>query len=236
MRSDVAAMLGAGMVNRDFEASTDADLVRQARAGNEKAVEVLINRHYLTCVKVATLMLRDPGDAQDEVQEACCKAFQHIDQFRGDTEFLAWLLRIVSNQCLILLRSRRRARFVFIDAEIDREGSRPMELRSFAADPEREFIDHEMKRVLANELRRIPPLFRDVLLLRDLQELPMSNVAKRLRISEAAAKSRLQRARTELRERVLKRSTLPRFAQARMGRPTKACARKPDARTVQRVV
>lgn len=197
------------MAERNFQASTDAELVGEARAGNQEAAGVLISRHYLRCVRLATMILRDRGDAQDEVQEAWCKALQHLDQFRGDTEFPGWLLRIVSNQCLMLIRSRSRARFVYIDAGTGREGGRAMDLRFRGADPERRLIDREMKRVLEREIGRTPPLFREVLMLRDIQELPMSSVAKRLRITTAAAKSRLQRARTELRGRLLMRSARP---------------------------
>ena len=190
----------------DFAAFTDAELVAEGRKGNKRAIELLISRHYLTCVRLATLILHDRGDAQDEVQQACCKAFQHLDQFHGAAEFLAWLLRIVSNECLMLIRSRSRARFVYLDSDTGREGSHQIELQSTAADPEREAIEHQMKHVLETEIRHIPPLFRNVILLRVLAELPISSVAERLRITVPAAKSRLKRARIELREPILKHS------------------------------
>jgi RNA polymerase sigma-70 factor (ECF subfamily) len=177
-------------------------LVAEARAGNREAFSVLINRHHRTCVNIASFILRDRSDAQDEVQKACFKAFEHLDQYHGDAEFLTWLLRIVSNQCLMLIRVRRRVRYVYIDADTDRERSMPVELPSVAANPEGELINQEMHEVLQREVRRIPPLLRNVLILRDVEELPMADVAARLQITLPAAKSRLLRARIELRERV----------------------------------
>src|SRR5271169_2082089 len=118
-------MLG---INEDLCGLSDAELVTEARAGNPEALGVLISRHYRTCVNIATFILRDRGDAQDEVQKACCKAFEHLNQYHGEAEFLTWLLRIVSNQCLMLIRVRRRARFLYIDADASRERSSPIEL------------------------------------------------------------------------------------------------------------
>ena len=185
---------------------SDAALVALAREGDREAFERLIKRHYQTCVNMASFMLHDHGEAQDEVQEACWKAFQHLDQYHGDAEFLTWVLRIVVNQCLMVLRVRRRTRFCYLDDEGSQNGGRPMELPASTPDPEHQVVSGEMKEILQKEIRHIPPLLRNVILLRDLQELPMSAVAMRLGISIAAAKSRLLRARSELRERVLQKS------------------------------
>jgi len=199
-------MLG---LDHDLLQLRDAELVAQARQGSKEAFGILINRHHRTCVNIATFILRDRGDAQDEVQKACCKAFEHLDQYHGDAEFLTWLLRIVSNQCLMLIRVRRRVRFLYIDEDGGREKSSPVELPAVAADPEHELMNHEMQDVLRKEIRRIPPLLRNVLMLRDVQELPMPDVAARLQISVPAAKSRLLRARIELRARVMRHCGYP---------------------------
>ena len=183
---------------------SDSDLVAMAREGNKDAFGQLIIRHHQTCVNIATFILRDRGEAQDEVQKACCKAYQHLDQYHGGAEFLTWLLRIVVNQCLMLIRVRRRTRFLYIDGDTDREKSAPIELPAVAPDPEAQMMDHELLNVLQREIRRIPPLLRNVLMLRDVQELPMTDVAERLQITVPAAKSRLLRARRELRERVMR--------------------------------
>jgi len=183
---------------------SDADLVGLAREGSQEAFGELIKRHHNACVKLAAFILRDRAEAQDEVQKACCKAFLHLDQYQGEAEFLTWMLRIVVNQCLMLIRVRKRTRFLYIDAEIEHDRSVPVELPAVVPDPEEEVIDHELREVLRREIRHIPPLLRNVLMLRDVQELPMADVAARLKITVPAAKSRLLRARHELRERVMR--------------------------------
>jgi RNA polymerase sigma-70 factor (ECF subfamily) len=149
-------------------------------------------------------MLRDQGDAREQVQNAWCNAFEHLGQYRGDAEFRVWLLRIVSNQCLLLIRYRRRARFLYLDADPTREQAVPPELPARETDPEHAVMNHELRDVLRREIHHIPPLLRNVLLLREVQELPISEVAVQLNITVPAAKSRLSRARRELRERMVR--------------------------------
>src|SRR5271163_227682 len=185
---------------------SDGELVALAREGNQEAFGTLIHRHYPACVNIASFMLRDRAEGQDEVQKACLRAFEHLDQYHGEAEFLHWMLRIVVNQCLMLMRVRRRARFLYLDGGREHNGRWPIELPAQSISPEREVIQHEMHDILQTEIRRIPPLLRRVLQLRDLEGLPMTDVAERLGITVPAAKSRLLRARNELRERVTRRS------------------------------
>lgn len=180
----------------------DEVLVKKARAGDGQAFEELIKRHWSTCLKRATLLLRNRTDAEDEVQNAFWKALQRIDQFRGDGSFSAWLNRIVENQCLMRIREDQNARFVYLDESTDNNVR--VELVSQRADPEDALGLSEVLVVLRREIQRMPPLLRNVMLLRDLDQLPMPDVANRLGLSVPAAKSRLMRARAELRARVTK--------------------------------
>ena len=185
---------------------SDAELVAQVRGGCQEAFGELIKRHYQTCVNIATFMLHDHAEALDEVQKACWKAFVHFDQYQGEAEFLTWILRIVENQCRMLLRVRKRAQFLHIDAEGDSDASRAIELPARGTGPEEDVIGSELRATLQREIHCIPRILRNVLLLRDVQELPMTNVAERLNITVPAAKSRLLRARLELKARVLRQS------------------------------
>jgi RNA polymerase sigma-70 factor (ECF subfamily) len=180
----------------------DRSLVEMARQGDNDAFGELVRRHYRRCIDLATLFLRNHWDAEDQVQIACSKAHLRLDQYHGEAEFATWLSRIVTNQCLMFMRERRRARFVYLD-DTSRESDGPrMELPGAGPDPEGELAFGEMKQVLRREIRRVPPLLRNVIMLRDIQELPMTAVAEALNISVPAAKSRLLRARTELRSRL----------------------------------
>ena len=186
----------------DLGEPLDDVLVNEARAGDVCAFGELIKRHRGACMKRAMFMLRNRSDAEDEVQNAFWKAFQRLDQFRREGSFSAWLNRIVENQCLMRIREDQNARFVYLDKST--ESNVRLELVSQKADPEDALGLDEVLVLLRREISRMPPLLRNVMLLRDLDQLPMPDVANRLGLSVPAAKSRLMRARTELRSRVTK--------------------------------
>lgn len=182
----------------------DDQLVRMAQAGDHSAFAELIARHQTSCLKLALSILRDRQDAEDEVQNALWKAFEHIGQFQQDARFSTWLTRIVVNQCLMRLRQGKRASFLYIDQATIGDEVGTLELPDGCQNPEEQLAQREAAKVLDREIHRIPPLLRNVFLLRDVQQMPMPNVAERLGISVAAAKSRLLRARIELRTRLEK--------------------------------
>ncbi len=180
----------------------DDSLVRMCQDGDNGAFDELMKRHQTAVMKIALSIVRDKQDAEDEVQNAFWKAYQHINQFQRDAKFSTWLTRIVVNQCLMRLRQGRRAKFAYLDEVQPGEEIGPFELRDMRQSPEESLGQSEMSQVLDREIGRTPPLLRHVFLLRDVQERPMTEVAKDLGISVAAAKSRLLRARTELRNRM----------------------------------
>jgi len=184
---------------RETPFRSDYDLVELSRQGDQDAFGELVSRHYQHCANLAGLILRDRTGASDEVQEACWKAFEHLDQYKATAEFSSWLLRIVVNECLMVLRVNRRTQFVHFDGN-DMEGT--VQLPARAHDPEYEIVHREMADVVRREIRHLPPLLRNVVLLRDVEGLPMLEVATRLGVTLAAAKSRLLRARLEVRSRL----------------------------------
>ena len=186
---------------------TDSQLVSRAKQGEGDAFDELIRRHRRRCLSLATSILRDSSEAEEETQNACWKAFEHLDQFQGEAEFLAWLLRIVENQCLMLIRRKRRAQFVHLDERDSERGNDSMQLSTHEADPEGELGHREVLQVLRTEIRRIPPLLRNVIVMCDVEEMPMSDLAVRLGITVAASNSRLLRARVELRRRMMRHCT-----------------------------
>ncbi len=190
--------------NTAYGQVADDALVVLSQQGDGLAFSELIQRHQSSCAKLAYSILREKQDAEDEVQNALWKAFEHIGQFQRDAKFSTWLTRIVVNQCLMRLRQARRARFVYIDDVMIGEEPGTLELRDTRKGPDHELGRQEVAEVLQHEIRRIPPLLRTVFVLRDVQELPMPEVARELGISVAAAKSRLLRARAELRARMTK--------------------------------
>lgn len=183
---------------------TDDTLVTLSQQGDDSAFAELFRRYRPACLKLAFSVVRERQDAEDEVQNAMWKAFRHIRQFQSDSKFSTWLNRIVVNQCLMRLRRARRDKFFYIDDFQIGEDGGTWELRDTRKGPEQELGQMEVAAALDQEIRRIPPLLRNVFLLRDVQRLQIGDVADRLGISVAAAKSRLLRARSELRNRMVR--------------------------------
>lgn len=180
----------------------EAALLAGARGGDLQSFGELIERYRAACMKRAILILRNYSDAEDEVQNAFWKALQRLDQYRGEGPFGAWLGRIVENQCLMRLRDERSARSICLDQSS--ESSVGVELVYQFASPEDQLGTEEVISLLRREIRRIPPLLRHVMVLHDLDQLPINDVAYQLGVSVPAAKSRLIRARGELRSRITK--------------------------------
>ncbi len=180
----------------------DEQLVERAQDGDSAAFAELVQRHQPICKRLAFSILRDRLDAEDEVQNALYKAFEHIGRFQRESRFSTWLSRIVLNQCLMRLRKERKMRFVYVDDCAPGEETTRFDVADGTASPEQALARQEVGAVLKAEIRRIPPLLRDVFELRDVKQLPMIDVADQLGISVAAAKSRLLRARLELRSRM----------------------------------
>lgn len=190
------------MQNRNaFRDLADDALVKMCQQGDQAAFDELMRRHQTSAMKIAFSIVRDRQDAEDEVQNAFWKAYEHINQFQRDAKFSTWLTRIVVNQCLMRLRQVRRAKFAYID-DSQSEEVVAVELKDAGQSPETQLGLAEVAAVLDQEIRRVPPLLRNVFLLRDVQNKPMPEVADKLGISVAAAKSRLLRARAELRQRM----------------------------------
>lgn len=190
--------------NYGLQSYADDELIRMAQSGNSSAFSELTQRNYALSLRLAISILRDREEAEDEVQNAYWKAFRHIGQFHFDSKFSTWITRIVVNQCLMRLRSARRASWLYIDDSRIGEDRGTLDLTDPAQTPETQVGTRELSALLQREIRRIPPLLRKVFELREMDELPMPEVAERLGISIAAAKSRLLRARAELRERLVR--------------------------------
>ena len=181
---------------------TDEELVLLARQGKRDAFAQLMQRHFATCLKRARRILRNQSDAEDEVQNAFAKAFECLEQFHFDGTFSAWLCRIVQNQCLMLMREHRKREIVHVD--VIPENGVGLELIDQLPDQEDDIGRQQVDNLLRREISRIPPVMRNVIVLRYFEGLAMPEVAAQLHLSLPAVKSRLMRARRELRNRLVK--------------------------------
>jgi RNA polymerase sigma-70 factor (ECF subfamily) len=183
---------------------SDDQLVTLAQEGDEGAFAELMSRNSSSSFKLALSILKDRQDAEDEVQNSYWNAWRYLARFQRDAKFSTWITRIVINQCLMRLRKARRASFLYLDEGAEEGNIGVMELPDRGSSPEAELGGKEISTIVHREIGRMPPIFRRVLELRDLEELPMNDVAVRLGISLVAAKSRLMRGRAELKQRLEK--------------------------------
>jgi RNA polymerase sigma-70 factor (ECF subfamily) len=187
---------------------SEDELLTLAQEKDEAAFAELMSRNSPTSLKLALSILRDRQDAEDEVQNSYWNAWRCLGQFRRGSKFSTWISRIVINHCLMRLRKLRKASFLYLDEGAAGGDVPVMELAETGSTPEAELGGRETSAILHREIRRLPPLLRDALVLRDLDELSMEEVAGRLGISLVAAKSRLLRARAELRQRLERHGTI----------------------------
>ena len=182
----------------------DDELVRRAQASDDVAFAELMRRTSPTSMKLAVSILRDRQEAEDQVQNSYMNAWRHVGQFQREAKFSTWISRIVVNQCLMQLRKLRHLNAVSMVQEgLDGE-SREMEVTDHRQSPEDGLAGKELAQVLTKEIQRLPPLLRSVLLLRDVDQLSTAEVATQLGLTPSAVKSRLLRARAELRTRLEK--------------------------------
>jgi len=184
-------------------ASHDLDLVHAAKNGDVSAFEQLVGRYDRKLLRIAQHVTHNREDAQDAVQEAFLKAFQHLAQFREDSQFSTWLIRITVNQSLMKLRKQRSVREVSLDEDFQTDGDiLPIEVADWAPNPEERYWTSELRDILAKMLEDLQPILRTVFVLRDIEGLSIVQTAEVLDLSHNAVKARLWRARLQLRERL----------------------------------
>ncbi len=180
-------------------------LVDAARNGDVGAFEELVRRYDRNVFRIAQRITQNREDAEDVVQDAFLKAFQNLGQFQGQSKFYTWLVRIAVNEALMRLRRRRPERTVSLDEEIrTEEDSMPREVADWSPNPEQLYSQAELKDILSKTIQGLPPGFRTVFVLRDMEALSTEETAEALNLSIPAVKSRLLRARLQLRERLNK--------------------------------
>jgi RNA polymerase sigma-70 factor, ECF subfamily len=184
--------------------SDDLDLVHASKNGDVAAFERLVKRYDRKLLRIAQSVTHNTEDAQDAVQDAFLKAFRHLSQFREESKFSTWLFRITVNQSLTKLRKQRAIREVSRDEDFRADVDLPMEVIDWAPNPEQLYWASELRDILINALRALPPTLRTVFVLRDIEGLSTDETAEVLNLSQTAVKARLWRVRLQLRERLNK--------------------------------
>jgi RNA polymerase sigma-70 factor (ECF subfamily) len=177
-------------------------LVAEARSGNTTCFETLMRRYERRIYRLAKNITKNDSDAEEVTQEAFFKAFEHIEDFKGESRFYTWLVRIAVNQALTKLRKRRPNQFSLDDPIRTEEFSALWEIEDWGPTPEVMYSQNELAEILSRTIAELRPPLRIVFQLRDVENLSTEEIANLLRISVAAVKSRLLRARLSLREKL----------------------------------
>jgi RNA polymerase sigma-70 factor (ECF subfamily) len=191
------------MSSSPIEIDDEAAVVAQARLGDAKAFSELLRRYEGKIFRLALHITQNREDAEDVLQEAFLKAYEHLDQFQGQSKFYTWIVRIAVNQALMKLRKRKSDRSVSLDDDIDTgEDKVAREIAAWDENPEQRYTREEMNQILTAAIEGLAPIYRAVFVLRDVDGLSTEEAAEALDLSVPAVKSRLLRARLQLRDKL----------------------------------
>jgi RNA polymerase sigma-70 factor (ECF subfamily) len=196
-------MVTVGMPVSSQTGVDESILVAQSRQGDTVAFGELVRRYEAKIFRLALHVTQNREDAEDVLQETFMKAYEHLDQFQGNSKFYTWIVRIAVNQALMKLRRRKTDKSVSLDETIDTgEDTIVREIAAWDENPEQRFSREELGGILDTAVDSLEPPYRSVFVLRDIEELSTEETADALGLSIPAVKSRLLRARLQLREKL----------------------------------
>lgn len=180
--------------------ASDSDLVAAIRAGDMGAMEALMRRNNRLLYRTARAILRDDAEAEDAVQEAYIKAYRALDTFRSESKLSTWLVRIVANVALMRRRQNAKGATIVPINDIAEPDKNHEEAVSDDAGPEKEAILGDVRRLLEARIDALPDAYREIFMLRAIEEFSVEETAAALGIPEATVRTRYFRARSLLRE------------------------------------
>jgi RNA polymerase sigma-70 factor, ECF subfamily len=162
-----------------------------------------VNHYDRRVFRMAKQITQNEEDAEDVLQETFLKAYSHLDDFQGNSKFYTWLVRIAVNEALMKLRKRRSDKTVPLDEPIDTgEDVVAREIAVWDENPEDTYSQQELGKILDDAVQSLKPAYRTVFILRDIEEMSIEETAEALNLSISAVKSRLLRARLQLRDKL----------------------------------
>jgi RNA polymerase sigma-70 factor (ECF subfamily) len=187
----------------NFSSLKDEEVVERVLRGETALFEILMRRYNQRLYRAARAILRDDHEAEDVMQDAYVRAYQHLGQFEGRSQFSTWLTRIAVHEALA--RVGRRRRFQELDPATAPDGDVMNYFRSSERDPEQQASNSELHELLETAVGRLPQTYRSVFMLRDVEQMSTEEVARALDLTEATVKVRLHRARGMLRRELYAR-------------------------------
>jgi RNA polymerase sigma-70 factor, ECF subfamily len=191
--------MGAPKLNLD---TTEAELIQRVCDGDTEAFYALVEPCERGVFTAAMSILNNATDAEEVAQEAVLKAFAALPRFRREAKFSTWLIQITINEARLKLRKDRRHLYESIDdPKNDEDGDYfPKDFADWREIPSEELQRKQLREALKRALEGLPQKYREVLILRDIQHLSIQETAQVLGITEGSVKTRLLRARFQMRD------------------------------------
>jgi RNA polymerase sigma-70 factor (ECF subfamily) len=183
---------------------SDEEVVRRILAGETALFEIVMRRYNQRLYRMARAILRDDAEAEDVMQDAYVRAYQHLSQFAGRAKFSTWLTRIAIHEALARVRRRNRVE-QFSPAESN-DGDGDMNFAATSLNPEERTSVSELGKALEEAILSIPEQYRLVLMMRDVEQLSTLETASALQLTEQNVKVRLHRARALVRKQLFARA------------------------------
>ena len=179
----------------------ELELIKRVRAGERDAFYELVHPHERMIYATAISVLKNSADAEEVCQETVLKALANISTFRAESKFSTWLLQITYNEARMRLRKARPHIWESLDEQ--RKGEEgdvsPKDFADWRPIPSESLEQNETRQAVQNAINALSPIYREVLILRDIQHLTIRETTTILGISEGSVKTRLHRARLLLR-------------------------------------
>lgn len=189
----------------------EAMIVRKVLQGDVNAFEKLVTEYEKAVYAIAQRMTGNPEDAADMTQETFIKAYNSLSSFRGDSKFSVWLYRIANNVCLDFLRSKNRRPTVSLSTEDDDGEETQLDIADESQSPELLLESSLTRDAVRRGLDSLPPDYKQILLLREIQGLSYEEIAAALGIESGTVKSRIFRARKRLCTFLIEDGNIPEF-------------------------
>ena len=198
-------------------ATTDEALVAGIQAGESALCEILVDRYHQSLHCLVTGILHGDSESEDVMQETYLQAFDRLHQLRDTSSFSTWLRRIAVNKALQYRRSTWRLQYIGDELATERPTTVSSSCSGFG-DPERQAAASELRAALDDAIEALRPQSRAVFVMREVEHLTTHEIASRLGITEACAKTRLHRARKQLRQSLARAATNSRRSRCRSWR------------------
>jgi len=185
-------------------------IIKKVLDGDSNAFEELVLSNQKNVYNLALKMTKNEEDAQDISQEAFIKAYNQLEAFRGDSKFSVWLYRLTYNLCIDFLRKKPKAQVISLSAQQEESGdSFEIEIPDLRELPADSVFRKELQTEIAQSIDELSQGHREIIVMREINDMSYTEIAETLGISEGTVKSRLARARLSLANILLKKGTFP---------------------------